>query len=109
METKPENTGEYCILTKTVDEVTCNPLKLWHDMGEPSSLSKVQKKLLKEGAKPFVETHRERLTDEKVPVNIMVRKNGVVYFEVFPVKDGSDRGYSYQKAAGIMVCENSRE
>ena len=97
METKPENTGEYCILTKTVDEVTCNPLKLWHDMGEPSSLSEAQKKLLKEGAKPFVETFREHLVDGKVQISLMVRENGVVYFEVFPVKDGSDRGYSYQK------------
>ena len=77
---------------QTVDEVTCNPLKLWHDMGEPSSLSEAQKKLLKEGAKPFVETHREHLVDGKVQISLMVRENGVVYFEVFPVKDGSDRG-----------------
>ena len=98
MEAKQENAGECCILTKTVDEVTCNPLKLWHDMGEPSSLSEAQKKLLKEGAKPFVETFREHLVDGKVQISLMVRENGVVYFEVFPVKDGSDRGYSYQKA-----------
>ncbi|MFQ9638820.1 MAG: GH39 family glycosyl hydrolase [Eisenbergiella sp.] len=34
---------EYTILKKTVDEVTCNPLKLWHAMGEPSSLTEKRK------------------------------------------------------------------
>ena len=47
---------------------------------------------MKEGAKPFVETFREHLVDGKVQISLMVRENGVVYFEVFPVKDGSDRG-----------------
>ena len=53
--------GKECfILTKTVDEATCNPLKLWHAMGEPSSLSEEQKKLLKEAAKPFEMCIRDR-------------------------------------------------
>ncbi|WP_252979925.1 GH39 family glycosyl hydrolase [Eisenbergiella tayi] len=92
--------GECCILTKTVDEVTCNPLKLWHAMGEPSSLSGEQKKLLKEGARPLVEAQRKELEDGMADVCITVRENGVVYFEVFPVKAGGDRGYCYKRAVG---------
>ncbi len=30
--TFPAEQEEYCFLTKTVDEETCNPLKVWHDM-----------------------------------------------------------------------------
>ena len=32
--------GEYTLITKTVDEECCNPLKVWHDMGEPAYPSK---------------------------------------------------------------------
>lgn len=92
--------GECCILTKTVDEVTCNPLKLWHAMGEPSSLSGEQKKLLKEGARPLVEAQRKELEDGMADVCITVRENGVVYFEVSPVKAGGDRGYCYKRVVG---------
>lgn len=88
---------ECCILTKTVDETTCNPLKLWHAMGEPSSLCKEQKKLLKEGARPFVEADRTAVKDGLTEVCLTVRKNGVVYFEVKPVEGKSDRGYCYDR------------
>ncbi len=66
---------------------TCNPLKLWHAMGEPSSLSEEQKKLLKEAAKPFVEADRAAVQDGCAQVNITARENGVVYFEVKAVED----------------------
>ena len=36
---------EYMFLTKTVDEDTCNPLRLWHNMGEPKSLTQKQNRL----------------------------------------------------------------
>ena len=91
---------EYTILKKTVDEVTCNPLKLWHAMGEPSSLTEKQKKLLKEGARPFVEADRKKLTDGAAEVCLTVRENGVVYFEVSAVKAGGDRGYCYKRVIG---------
>ena len=93
--------GKECfILTKTVDEATCNPLKLWHAMGEPSSLSEEQKKLLKEAAKPFVEADRAAVQDGCAQVNITARENGVVYFEVKAVEDKSDRGYCYKRVIG---------
>ena len=92
--------GTFCIVTQTVDEETCNPLKLWHDMGEPSSLSEEQKRLLKEGSRPFVGSCRKRAADGKLQGELTVRENGVVYFEAFPVREESDRGYSYQRAIG---------
>lgn len=52
--TFPAEQEEYCFLTKTVDEETCNPLKVWHDMGEPANLSEEQTKLIRESSRPFV-------------------------------------------------------
>lgn len=40
--------GEQTLTTETVDEVTCNPLKAWHDLGEPRSLSENQLRLLRQ-------------------------------------------------------------
>ena len=89
---------ECCVVTWTVDEETCNPLRLWHDLGEPPSLTREQKELLKEEAKPFVESSRKEIREGEAEAEITVKKNGVVYFEVLPVKGGSDRGYSYLRA-----------
>lgn len=50
--------GAYSLLTETVDEETCNPLKVWHDLGEPADLTDGQKKLLQQAAQPFVQTCR---------------------------------------------------
>jgi xylan 1,4-beta-xylosidase len=89
---------EYCLLTQTVDEEVCNPLKIWHDMGEPSSLTKKQKKLLKESARPLLSTDRLTVKDNHVSVDLTLNKNGVIYFEIDPISSNSDRGYSYERA-----------
>lgn len=88
---------EFCILTKTVDESVCNPLKIWHDMGEPSSLSEVQKQILREGAKPMIHTERKECSNHMMEVLVRLEENAVIYFEVFMIKSSSDRGYSYKK------------
>ncbi|MDO4283793.1 MAG: glycosyl hydrolase [Eubacteriales bacterium] len=113
----------YCLLTETVDEETCNPLKCWHDMGEPSSLSERQKKILREAARPLVQTRQEQIrcvreimrqkTDGEMPeamqrkeecglreaaVTLTVAPNGVIYFEAAPVSLQPDRGYDYERA-----------
>ena len=81
----PWDGKEYCIVTRTVDEETCNPLRLWHNLGEPSSLTKEQQELLKEEARPFVESFRKESVHGEAEAEITVRENGVVYFEIFPV------------------------
>lgn len=86
-----------CLITKTVDEDTCNPLRLWHDIGEPSSLSEKQKKLLKEAARPLISSRQMETFGKKVRVGLSVQEYGVVYFELQPVAAGSDRGYDYNR------------
>ena len=92
-----EKGQEYLLLTKTVDEETCNPLRLWHGMGEPSNLNEKQKKLLREAARPFPAYRNLKAEEENVQIKLTVREFGVVYFELSPIKTGSDRGYDYER------------
>lgn len=93
----PAPEEEYCFLTKTVDEETCNPLKVWHDLGEPAHLTNEQKKLLRDSAKPFLKTERIKSHDGCMNAELLLQKNAVVYFELNGGKVTSDRGYHYEK------------
>ncbi|MCM1190719.1 MAG: family 43 glycosylhydrolase [bacterium] len=93
-----EEAKEGCLLTETVDEKHCNPLKVWHDLGEPASLSEGERKLLQNAARPFVETRRVRPENGMLEVSFSVEENGVVWFEWKPGEVRPDRGYSYERA-----------
>lgn len=77
-------------------------------MGEPSSLSEEQKKLLQEVSRPFIESRRMSAekacqvdeNDGALNVELELEPNGVVYFELRPVSVKSDRGYCYEKVMG---------
>lgn len=88
---------EGCLLTQTVDEICCNPLKVWHDLGEPSSLTDDQLALLRMAARPRVETRRVLPGDGRVKFSLGVGEQGVVYFSWNPGKVTPDRGYSYER------------
>lgn len=89
--------GEFCLITKTVDEKTCNPLKVWHDLGEPRSLSQEQKELLQASAYPAV--HTGRITaDGEIELKFELEEFGVKYFELRPAPLTPDRGYNYERA-----------
>lgn len=89
--------AHYCVTSRTVDEVCCNPFKLWHDMGEPSSLSKEQLALLREGSTPQVRTNRIQARTN-LDFSLDLNENAVVYFEVCKAVIQSDRGFSYERA-----------
>lgn len=46
------------MITKVVDEENGNPLKVWHDIGEPANPSREQIGLLREVARPMVCTKK---------------------------------------------------
>ena len=82
------------LLTKTVDEECCNPLKVWHEIGEPANLKEDQIELLKAAAKPLVAT---QLVDGKAPkFTIKAGRNAVVYFEAACAPLTSDNAYDYK-------------
>ena len=94
---------EYCLLTKIVDEETCNPLKVWHDIGEPAHLTEEQKKLLRESAKPCLKTERKQQHGGSLRVELMLEKNAVIYFELNAGKVNPDRGYRYDKVISQLA------
>ena len=65
-----EEQREGCLLTKTVDEARCNPLKIWHDMGEPANLSPEECRLLRDAARPFVETRRVKPKNGRLEISL---------------------------------------
>ena len=87
--------GEASLLYKVVDEETCNPLKLWHDMGEPANLTEEQKKLLRMGAMPAVKSGR---VEAQPGITFTLQENAVIYFTVAENQITSDRGYDYERA-----------
>lgn len=89
--------GDYAVVTKTVDETCCNPLKVWHDLGEPAYPSKEQNDLIREAAHPFVATKRLHTDGKELELNLTLHPNAVIYFEVMAVEQNSDRGYSYER------------
>ena len=93
----PAQEQEYTILKRTVDEETCNPLKLWHDLGEPAHLSGEQKKLLREGARPYLESGRTAACEGRLYLELQVKKNGLVFFEAKASRLTPDRGYDYER------------
>ena len=101
--TFPAEQEEYCFLTKTVDEETCNPLKVWHDMGEPANLSEEQTKLIRESSRPFVKTERKKQEDGNICVELPVHENGVVNFELHAGKVNPDRGYDYDRVVSLKA------
>lgn len=86
-----------CLLTQLVDEKHCNPLKLWHDMGEPANIFPEDAALLKEAARPFTQTLRPVIRNGERKVRLRVEENGVLYFQWTPGEIKSDLGYSYQR------------
>lgn len=102
--TLPADKGkEYCLVKKTVDENHGNPLKLWHDMGEPSSLSQEQKLLLREFANPFIQSSRLKADWDTVCMQLELEPMAVVFFELEEAPKASDRGYSYQRAVKMVT------
>lgn len=96
-----EGKRPYVLVTKTVDEETCNPLKVWHDLGEPKHLTPEQKALIKDAARPFVASRRltpeETAQGDMLNVQLTVKEHGVIYFELKQICSGGDRGYCYDR------------
>lgn len=87
--------GAYCLITRTVDEHHGNPIKIWHDMGEPPYPSTEEIKTMKEGASP--EIHTEKITGKqgRLQWNLTLSPASVMSYEIRRIKEYSDRGYDY--------------
>ncbi len=84
-------TGKCVLTTETVDEDCCNPLKAWHDMGEPASLTDGQLRFLRQAAQPLCATKQT----EDGNVRLSLGENAVVRFTVKALQEVTDYGYDY--------------
>lgn len=94
---KLPETADGCLILERVEESNCNPLKVWHDIGEPAHPNKKETALIKAAAFPRLETSRTTTSESFTSISVEVEENGVVYAEWRPVNIISDRGYSYEK------------
>ena len=92
-----DSSKEYALITKTVDEESCNPLKLWHDLGEPSNPTKDQINLIRSSAFPLVKSATIESENGNAKISITVNKNAIIYFELSQREFTPDRGYDYDK------------
>ena len=90
--TADKKKGEFpnVLITQLVDEEVCNPLKVWHELGEHANPCKEEIELLQQSAQPFVQTKR---CGNKI--SLKLKQNAVCYFEIKAAPINSDRGYTY--------------
>lgn len=91
-----EASGRYNLLTRTVDETCCNPLKVWHEMGEPASLTESQLAFLRQSGQPFHDSKVLESADDLLTLDLKLKENAVVQFTLAKVKEETDFGYEYQ-------------
>ena len=89
----------FTFITKAVDEECCNPLKIWHDLGEPAYPTKEQMSLIRSGAYPAIRSEIIKSDGDMIEAEINVKKNAVVYFEIEIRTFTPDRGYDYERVA----------
>ncbi|MBR6101228.1 MAG: xylan 1,4-beta-xylosidase [Ruminococcus sp.] len=94
----PADVSEYTLITKTVDEECCNPLKLWHDLGEPANPTPDQTDLIRSAALPSVKSDVITAAEGSAELPLSLKKNGILYFELTARTFTPDRGYDYQRA-----------
>lgn len=88
--------GRQALLTRTVDEVCCNPLKVWHEMGEPASLSAAQLDFLRKAGQPLCESKLIAPEGGTAVFDLLLRENAVVHFTLSASPDAPDYGYNYE-------------
>lgn len=89
--------GEYFVLEKYVDETHANPLKVWHEMGEPSSLTGDEKILLRQAAELGIDTCNINVQNGRFALSRVLKPNELRYFEIKKINRISDDGYDYEK------------
>ena len=88
--------GRYALLTRTVDETTTNPLKAWHEMSEPASLSRDQLSFLRQAGQPQCASARVEASDGEASFELTLRENAIVHFTLSPADGTPDEGYDYE-------------
>ena len=100
-----ENKDCYSVLTDLVDEEVCNPLKIWHDLGEPKYPSDAQVEMIKKGSRPLAQSMIAEAKAGKVTVNFKLGAYGIRYFTIKPLEVEGDAGYDFEKIEKISCAD----
>ncbi|MHB8128559.1 MAG: GH39 family glycosyl hydrolase [Mobilitalea sp.] len=98
----PLDNGEYITVTKLVDEVTCNPLKTWMNLGSPANPSKKQLELLQACALPQIRTVCSSVQDSLLHFDYTLTRNALLYFEIQQIHPTVDRGFQPERIQGAL-------
>lgn len=98
----PVNPGDYSVITRLVDESTCNPLKTWMNLGSPSNPSKEQLELLRESDRPQLRIEKRSIEDQEMKLSLTLCRNALLYLKVQPIRPSLDRGYQPERIPGAL-------
>ena len=88
----------YTLLERLTDEEHGNPLKLWHDLGEPAYPSDSMLRLLREAAVPETRSMRVTPGSDRQTLHFRLQPNAVLFFAWGPCPLAPDTGYQYEAA-----------
>lgn len=98
----PADKGEYALITKVVDEVSCNPLKAWLDLGSPSNPSKEELELIQSCSYPETRTSRLQSEGSTINTSFTLKRNALLYFRLQRIKPQRDRGFLPERVQGAL-------
>ena len=99
--------GEYFMLEKTVNEDHANPLKMWHEMGEPASMNNAQKELLRKAAEPGLDSSNVFVSGSKLDLKFDLKENELRFFEITKINRCPDDGYDYERVISQKCVPDS--
>ena len=85
--------GIMALTEERVEDGGSDPLKIWHDLGEPAVISKETEMLLMQSGTPRVSSLRTG--GAFGPYTLEIRGSGVCFFRARPLKEETDPGYDY--------------
>ena len=92
--------GRSAAWIERVDEACCNPLKCWHDMGEPAELNGEQLAFLRAAGRPGLETGAVEPENGQALLSVILSANAVVRLRLLPAETSTDEGYEYKYYCG---------
>ena len=94
---------EYLVIERVVDEQHGNPLRVWHEMGEPANPTREQNELLRQVANPDIRTRNVNVKDGAVKLLLNLKPNAVHSFELKKVVRQQDAGYDYSRVLAQKI------
>lgn len=96
---------EYMLLERVVDEQHGNPLRVWHEMGEPANPTREQNELLRQVAKPDIRTGNVCVENGVLRLALDLEPNALHSFELRKVSRTQDTGYDYDRVLAQHVAD----